>query len=197
MSETTQSRSPVSVGCPGAIELWRPPSAMSAGSGGRGGDGKPAHFVHALVRKDSRANGQNDGHGADHERSVRDGGKRKPVKLQEELQRNAEERCEQENAPLARGKTGLVSDEHRQEHQRREEEAVEDHGADIHLVQRDAPEVEAAPPERAGQKAGSESEEAAFWMGWKGHFEELRAEFSVVSGQLSAISYQLSAVSYQ
>ena len=54
---------------------------------------------------------EDDGHGADHERGVRDGGEGEAVELDEELERDTEEAGEgQKDAPLVRGvKAGAVA----------------------------------------------------------------------------------------
>ena len=60
-------------------------------AGGGDGESGPAEFVEALVGEDGGADGEDDGHGADHERGVRDGGEGEAFELQEELQGNSHE----------------------------------------------------------------------------------------------------------
>ena len=61
---------------------------------GGGGNGEPAESVHAFAGKDGGTDGEDDRQGADHERGVRNGGERKPVELDEELERHAEKRSD-------------------------------------------------------------------------------------------------------
>ena len=51
--------------------------------GAEGGDDKsePASCVHALVGEESGGGGEQDGHGANHERCVRDGGERESGRI--------------------------------------------------------------------------------------------------------------------
>jgi len=112
--------------------------------------------------EDGGADGEDDGHGADHQRGVRDGGAGQSVELDEELQRDAEEGGAEEQTPLARGEGGSVGEEEGGERQGSEEEAVEDHVADGHLGEGDLAEEKAAAPEGAGEGAGEEAEEVGF-----------------------------------
>jgi len=108
--------------------------------------------------EDNRADGEDDGHGADHERSVRDGGELQAAELHEELERNAEERAEEQGSPLTRVEVGAMGDEEGKKAERGEGEAVEHHGTDAHLCEGDLAEVKTAAPERAGECAGEETD---------------------------------------
>src|ERR1700761_4418289 len=110
--------------------------------------------------EESGADSEDDGHRADHQRSVRDGGEREAGELDEELQRNAEEGAEQKQAPVAAVEAWTVEEQKREQCDGREEEAVEDHCADVHFGERDLAEEESAAPERAGEGAGCEAEGA-------------------------------------
>ena len=132
------------------------------GADGGGDEGEPAGRVHALVGEERGGDGEQDGHGADHQRGVRDGGEREPGELDEELERDSEEGAEKEGAPLAAVEAGLVGEEQREQGERGKEEAVEHHGADAHLDEGDLAEEEAAAPERTGEGAGCEAEGAIF-----------------------------------
>ena len=57
------------------------------------------------------ADGEDDGHGADHERGVRDGGEGEAFELQDELQGNSQEGGEEEHAPLGCVEVGAMRDE--------------------------------------------------------------------------------------
>ena len=132
------------------------------GADGGDGQGEPAGCVHALVGEERGGDCEQDGHGADHERGVRDGGAREAGELDEELERDSEKGAEQEGAPLAAVEAGLVGEEQRDEGERGEEEAVEDHRADAHFGECDFSEEEAAAPEGTGDGAGCEAEGAIF-----------------------------------
>ena len=130
------------------------------GADGRDDEGEPAGRVHALVGEEVAADGEQDRHGADHQRGMRDGGAIKAGELDEELEGDSEEGAEEQGSPLAAVEAGPVGEEQREQHQCGEEEAVEHHGADAHLGQRDLAEEEAAAPERACERAGGEAEGA-------------------------------------
>ena len=133
------------------------------GSNGGDREGEPACCVHAFVGEEGGGDGEEDGHGADHQRGVRDGGERKAGELDEELERDSEEGAEQECAPLATVEAGLVGEEQRGEGEGGEEETVEHHRADAHLEECDFAEVEAAAPEGTGEGAGCKAEGTIFW----------------------------------
>ena len=120
------------------------------GADGRNNEGEPAGGVHTFVREDSGCDGEEDGHGADHERGVRDGGEGESGELDEELERDSEEGAEEEGAPFAAVEAGFVGEEEGEEDKRGEEEAVKDHRADTHFDEGDFSEEEAAAPEGAG-----------------------------------------------
>ena len=130
------------------------------GAGGGDGEGDPAGEVHALVDEEGGGDGEQDGHGADHERGMRDGGAGESGELDEELQRDAEEGAEEQGAPFCRSEARAVGEEQRREGEGGEEEAVEDHGTDVHLGEGDFAEEESAAPEGAGEGAGEEAEGA-------------------------------------
>ena len=67
-----------------------------------------------------------------------------------------------EHAPLGCVEVWAMRDEERRKAEEGEGEAVEDHGADAHLVEGDFSEVEAAAPEAAGEEGGEEAEGAMF-----------------------------------
>ena len=138
-----------------------------SGAGGGDGDGAPAEGGQALVREEGGAEREDDGHGADHERSVRDGGEGEAVELDEELEGDAEERGEGEQAPLVRGEAGALAEEERGERDHGEEEAVEDHEGGGHFAEGDLAEEEAGAPEGAGEGAGGEAQVAV--LGFRGH----------------------------
>jgi len=89
--------------------------------------------VEALLGEDRGSDGEDDGHGADHERGVRDGGEGEAFELEDELEGNAEEGGEEEGAPLRCVKVRAVGEEQREKAEGGEEEAVEDHRADVHF----------------------------------------------------------------
>src|ERR1017187_8526829 len=124
------------------------------------GEGEPAGRVHALPVEEGGADGEDDGHGSDHERGVGDGGAVEAGELDEELKGDSEEGADEEGAPFAAVEGGAVGEEQRDEGERGEEEAVEHHGADAHLGEGDLTEEEAAAPEGAGEGAGGEAEGA-------------------------------------
>ena len=132
------------------------------GSDGGDGEGEPSGCVHALVGEEGGADGENDGHGPDHQRGVGDGGEREAGELEQELEWDSEEGAEEEDSPLAAVEAGFVGEEQRDEDEGGEEETVEDHGADAHLGECDLAEEESAAPERAGEGAGCEAEGAVF-----------------------------------
>ena len=70
-------------------------------SGGGDGEGDPAEGVEALVGEEGGSDGENHRHGSDHERGVRHGGEREAVELEEELERDSEDGCEEQGEPLA------------------------------------------------------------------------------------------------
>ena len=71
------------------------------GADGGDGEGNPAGGVHAFVGEEGGGDGEQDGHGADHQRGMRDGGAVEAGELDEELERDSEEGAEEEGAPLA------------------------------------------------------------------------------------------------
>ncbi len=130
---------------------------------------------------DCGADGEEDRHGADHERGVRDGGEREAFELQEELQGNSHEGSEHEHTPLGCVEVWTVREEQRQKADEREGETVEDHCANTHFGEGDLAEVEATTPEAAGEERGQEAEGAVFCEG--GHKLVSHGWFSlVVSG---------------
>ena len=90
----------------------------------------------------------------------------RPGELDEELEWDAEERGEEEQAPLRAVEAGPVEDEQRSENKGGEQKAVEDHGADAHLGEGDLAEEEAAAPKGAGQGGGKERGGPPFWDFW-------------------------------
>ncbi len=83
------------------------------------------------------------------------------MKLQEELQWNAEEGAEHQPAPLTPIEPRRVCEQHGRQAKHREREAVKDHGADVHFVERDLAEEEAAAPKDTGQRAGCKAQRLA------------------------------------
>ena len=71
----------------------------------------------------------------------------------------------QEEAPGAAVEAGWVGDEEWDVGEGGEQEAVEDHVADVHFGEGDFAEEEAAAPEGAGEGAGGESESAVWGHG--------------------------------
>ena len=114
------------------------------------------------MHEEGCADGKDDRHCAHHQRGVRDGGESEAGELDEELERDSQEGCEQKEAPVGPAEAWPVRQKQGRERERREEEAVEDHGADIHLDEGDLAEEEAAAPERAGESAACEAESAGF-----------------------------------
>jgi len=139
-------------------------SAEGDERGAEGGDGEsePADPVHSLVGEESCADGQDDRHGAHHQRGVGDGGEGEAGELDEELEGDSKEGGEQQEAPVRTAEAGPMEQEKRGERECGEEETVEDHCADVHLCQGELAEVEAAAPEGAGEGAGCEAESAVF-----------------------------------
>ena len=139
------------------------------GSDGGGDERGPANEVEALTGKDGGGDGEQDGHGADHERGVADSGACESVELQEELDGNPEKSGEKQKTELAAGEAHAVDEGDGKHAEAGKEEAVEDHGLDGHLVKREAAEVEARSPERSGERAGAITEEGGAPIGgWNG-----------------------------
>ena len=149
-SDRTISRSPVS--WPPAISPFRPLSAISAAPVVEASSAVHPTPIHPLLRKQSRADGQNHRHHPHHQRGVAHGRQRQPLKLDQELDRNAQQRRYRQQAPLLPGKARPVSPQQRQERHDREQEPVQHHERRSHLRQRDLAEEEAAPPETARQR---------------------------------------------
>jgi hypothetical protein len=122
------------------------------------------------MSEDGCADGEDHGHGSHHERAVADSGEREAVELDEELERNAEECCQEKQVPVffaeARGA------HHRQETEAREEKAVEDHVAYAQFGERDFAPIETGAPEGSGERAGAVSEEGSCRWGACFEFQE-------------------------
>ena len=137
------------------------------GSADRGtGEGEPAEpievlFARSLGGKEGSGGGEQNGHCADHERGVAYGGEGEAVELEEELDGDAEGGGEQQEAQFAGGEmeAAQIHEHDRQHAERGEEETVEHHVFDAHLVEGEAAEVKAGAPEGAGERAGAVAEE--------------------------------------
>ena len=121
-------------------------------AGGGGKEREPAFEVEALVGKDASAHGEDDGHGADHEGGVGDGGEPESLELQDELDGNAEEGSDEEQPPLTGGEARRLDD--RKQADAGEDEAVEDVVADAETGESDFAEEEAGGPAASSERAG-------------------------------------------
>ena len=74
-------------------------------------ESEPADAVHALVGEERSADGEDHGHGAHHQRGVRDGGERQAGELNEELQRDSQEGGEQQRAPVGTAEARPVGEQ--------------------------------------------------------------------------------------
>jgi len=128
-------------------------------AGGGGEQGEPSLEVEALVREEVRADGEDDGHGADHERGVADGGEPEPFKLHDELDRDTEEGADEEEFPLAGRETRSFDDgEHTEAG---EDEAVEHVVVDAEAGEGDFAKEEPGAPAASGKRAGEVADGAA------------------------------------
>ena len=106
----------------------------AADAGGGGDESQPAEPVEAFAEEDSGGNGEQDGHGADHERGVADGGARQAVKLKQELDGDAEQGREQENAQIGTLPAAAAQKGGGQHAEAGKEKSVEHHVGDGHLA---------------------------------------------------------------
>jgi hypothetical protein len=113
----------------------------------------PAVEAHKASQPIRGRGGQQHRHGAHHERSVAHRGQHQAVKLQKELDRNAEGRGQQHGAPLAGGQARAAAEHHGRHAQAGKEKTVEHHVLHVHLVEREPAPVEACAPEGSGQRA--------------------------------------------
>lgn len=123
------------------------------GSGGGGEERGPAKGLKPLAGKEDGGDAEQHGHGADHERGVADGGEIEPLELDEELDGHAEEGGDEQETGFLAVEADAMSDGDGKHGERGEEEAVENHPGDGHLVERDASEVKAGAPEAGGEGA--------------------------------------------
>lgn len=140
-------------GSPGALAGVMAAEDDEGCAGGGGEEREPAERLEALAGEEDRGDAEQDGHGADHERGVADGGEVKALELDEELDGNAEEGGDEQEEGFAAGEADAVGEGDGEHDERGEEEAVEDHVRDAHLVKRDAAEVKACAPEAGGEGA--------------------------------------------
>jgi len=122
-----------------------------AGSGGE--ERAPAEDVEPLASEEDCGDAEQDGHGADHERGVADGGEVEALELDEELDGHAEEGGDEQEEGFAAGEADAVKEGDGEHAEAGEEEAVEDHVGDAHLIEREAAEVKAGAPEAGGEGA--------------------------------------------
>jgi hypothetical protein len=117
----------------------------------------PSGAIHALMREEAGSDGEDDRHGADHQRGVAHGGHGEPVELEQELQWHTQKGRRQQHTPFLRIQVGTMGDEQRRERHHGEEEPIQNHVSEVHLGESDLAEEEAATPERARQRAGCKS----------------------------------------
>ena len=132
------------------------------GSHGGDGEGEPAGAVHALVGEEGCSDGEDYRHGAHHQRGVGDGGEGEAGELDEELEGYSHERGEQKQAPVGAAEAGAMEQKQGRKRERGKQEAVEHHGANVHLDEGELAEKKSASPERAGEGAGRKAESAGF-----------------------------------
>ena len=137
------------------------------GPAGGTGESQPAEPVEAFAGEKSGGAGQQDGHGAHHERGVAHSGESEAVELKQELDGNAEGGGDEERPGFGAGETetGAVGDGQRQHADRSEEEAIEHHVLHAHFIERKTAPVEARAPEAAGQGTCAITEEGDFAAG--------------------------------
>ncbi len=152
-SEAITSRSPASEGVSRPVVARLPPSTTIAA---------PAVEPHSASQptQSSRspanraaATGQQHRHGAHHQRGVAHRGQRQSVKLQQELNGNAEERGDQQRPHFARRQPHAMRGQHRRHAQAGKQKAVEHHVLHVHLVEREPAPVEPRAPQGSGQRA--------------------------------------------
>ena len=141
-----------------------PASVMAAkddecGSGGGGEECGPAEGLEAFTSEEDSSDAEQDGHGADHERGMADGGEVKALELDEELDGNAEEGGDKQEAGFLAREADAMQEGNGKHGKAGEEEAVEDHVLHAHFIERDAAEEEAGAPEAGGEGACSVAEE--------------------------------------
>src|SRR6202041_325513 len=104
-------------------------------------------------------NCQQDGHGADHEGGVADGGAGKTVKLDEELDGNAEGCRDEKGANFTCSEADAVEKGDGQHSHAGKQEAVEHHVLDTHFIEGKSAEVKSGAPQASGNSAGAVAEE--------------------------------------
>ena len=120
---------------------------------GGGDQGGPAEAIEALAGKEGGGNAEQNRHGTDHQGCVADRGVRQAVKLNEELDRNAEDGGNEQNANLASGETNPVEQRDGEQADAGKEEPIEHHVLHAHLIQREPAEVETGAPQASGDRA--------------------------------------------
>lgn len=128
------------------------------GAGGRGKQSGPAEEIEALFGEERGGGGQKDGHGANHERSVADGGAGETVELDQKLEGYAEHGGGKEHAQLAALKADTIEKSDRQDAHACEKKAVKDHVLDAHLIEREASPIEPGTPKGASESASAIAE---------------------------------------
>ena len=114
---------------------------------------RPADVIESLSGEHGSGNAEEDGHGADHQGCVADGGVGKAVELDEELDGDTKRGRDKNDANLAPCEANPVQEGYRQQAKTGKEEAVEHHVLHAHLVQSEASEIEASPPEGSSNRA--------------------------------------------
>jgi len=133
--------------------------------------GEPADDVESLAGEERRRHRQQDRHGANHEGGVADGGEGQAVELDQELDGDAEEGRNEQDPPFAEREPRPMGDGDGRHANAGEEKAIEHHGLNAHLIQRQPAEVESCAPEGSGKRTGAVSEEtqATAGMGQRGY----------------------------
>ena len=91
------------------------------------------------------------------------------MELEEELERDSEDRGEEEGEPFAAVETRAMRYEEGKQTEGAEEEPVEDHRSGVHLGEGDFTEEKSTAPEHAGEAAGGKPEGAVAcgaWLQW-------------------------------
>lgn len=132
-------------------------------SGGGPGEGDPSNAMEALAGEQNRSESEDHGHGSHHQSGVADCGQGEAIKLDHELDRDAQEGGEQHQEPVFAAEARGPNE--RQQSEAGEEESVEHHVADVEFGECDLAEVEAGAPAGSSQRAGAVAEESG--GGWR------------------------------
>ncbi len=133
-------------------------SAMAAENDQSRADGgrdqcSPSDAIETFAGKEGSGDSEQYRHGSDHQRCVADGGVREAVKLDKELDGNAEDGGDEKDANFTAGETHAVQKRHGQQADAGKEKPIEHHMFDAHLIEREAAEVETGAPEASGDRA--------------------------------------------